>query len=308
MTIQTSIKNLVLLAAQAFAVSAFAETQPLAMRFIYAQGFGSCSVQYDLPIAQFKAVVDGFQASNPTVKLASSYDYYCFDLGMYGHSNDPVEHLYLAHENGAVAERVFNRVAVTDAVDLAVKSLEDEAAALKANGFAMPMQVYIAGHSHGGWLLMQLAAKLVDHPNLRIERLLTLDPISYKGCPSNHFLYNATWSTFWFKTLPKACLEAPSDLLPLVPSILKSTGTNWSHFYQSSMPYLRSGPIPGAPLNYEIPWIRTVDYWTGHMSLLRDSRVWRPFYVRVFANLVRHSEGKTYPLSLLDDADIGDEL
>lgn len=263
------------------------EQKRIAVRFIYAQGFLACHKRFDKPIAQFAETVQQAQLQNKNLFIDHATYYHCFDAGYLAHPGDDTEHLFRTYITADGTRHGTDDVSPFEAADNIVNNLETEAARLEEHGFTLPLRVYLVGHSHGGWLTMQMVAKLADNPRIKVMKLTTVDPISYTLCPSSSFLTNVAVNSIptWSETTPDDCHQAPRDLRDLGPTIRKTTDGQWNNFYQSSMPYLRSGPIAEATWNVDFPWLTTYDYWNGHRSLLSDPRSLRGLYLSLTADL-----------------------
>lgn len=129
--------------------------------------------------------------------------------------------------------------------------------------------VFFMGHSHGGWLAMQLAMRAAD--KVPVKGILTIDPISRIHCsPSD---YGVTGSA-------AGCTEFPRDLTPEIRRSLALAVPLWRNFYQSNTANLHSGAADEATfaeqlLQFSPPEPRTWAEGGAHTSLPRDrERVW----------------------------------
>lgn len=256
------------------------------VRFIYAQGFSSCGAEYYEPVAKFESLVAEGNENQSEYEYIADYYHYCYDFGFFSHRKDPKARLKLAHFRSLDDGRpVYKEIDILQSADLLVDSLTREARELQSKGYKMPMQIYIAGHSYGAWTVMRIAQKMLNNELLKVNALLTLDPISVVNCPSPKFISRSFIGTFGPRRWTQGCLEAPKDLEHMVPDLVKLTDFQWANIYERSMPYVRSGSMRGAPFNIELTWNAYYDYWTGHLSIIRDPRVWPVLFNRVAANL-----------------------
>jgi pimeloyl-ACP methyl ester carboxylesterase len=94
-------------------------------------------------------------------------------------------------------------------------------------------EVYVVGHSYGGWLSMKLIESWQGSPTL-IKSLNTIDPISKKLC---------------FFDTPADCLSAPKDISgPARQHIQDHTGL-WVNSWQQKTIFLHSSSIRQADEN-----------------------------------------------------------
>jgi hypothetical protein len=263
------------------------EIKRLAVRFVYAQGFLACNRRYDDPIAKFTTTIEAAKQRNENLVVDYATYYHCFDAGIFEHPMDEVEHMYRTYVNTDGTRRTTSEISAYTAPYQLIQDLETEAATLEQQGYTMPLQVYFVGHSHGGWFAMRTTAHLANNPRIQVKQLYTVDPISYTLCPSSFFVQNVVRNSIptWYTTSPDDCHRAPRDLVAFEPTIRSTVGGNWTNFYQTTMPYLRSGPIQGASWNIDIPWLSTFDYWNGHRSLLSDPRTLNGFFNSLARNL-----------------------
>ena len=112
------------------------------------------------------------------------------------------------------------------------KSLSSLAATVQAP------EVYLIGHSYGGWAAMKLAQSLV--PNVKIRALVGIDPISGKTCKPEQFIDSI------LKRPATGCTEAPSDITSSDRISLASRIQIWLNLYQLESRLLHSGVIANA--------------------------------------------------------------
>lgn len=136
---------------------------------------------------------------------------------------------------------------------------EIEAIAKQSND----MQVYITGHSYGGWMSMFLTTNL--SPTVKIKGLFTLDPISTKCGPSQVVLGG------------KACKQAPVEFDN--KGLLARVGY-WENFYQRQDAWLQSSSIPEA-INH------LMKYRGPHNSVDRDQAVWNMISDAILGKLLK---------------------
>ncbi len=93
--------------------------------------------------------------------------------------------------------------------------------------------IYIIGHSYGGWLSMKLLADW-DGPSDLIKSLYTIDPISKKLCFFNN---------------PAECVVAPKDIPAPERQHIKDNTDVWVNPWQQKTMFLHSSSIPQADEN-----------------------------------------------------------
>ena len=93
--------------------------------------------------------------------------------------------------------------------------------------------VYVIGHSYGGWLSMKLISDY-HGPSDLIKSLYTIDPISKKLCFFNN---------------PRDCVEAPKDISPMERQHIKDKTDLWVNPWQQKTLFLHSSSIPQADEN-----------------------------------------------------------
>ena len=254
---------------------ALASNRPL--RLVYIQGFLSCSLDYQIPADTFFD-----QAKNhPDAKLY----YGCFDGGFAEHPSDLTEHFFVYTRRPSEpwsAPQEFDAQSAPLAIAL---MLHHEIAALAANNpetqdTSPLMNLEIAGHSHGGWIAMRVAYQAALIPRIKLKQLLTVDPISYVECSSEWFPWHAINSTFNWLGDHEACHRAPQDLEALGPTIFTAVNFHWDNVYETSQPYLSSGPVRHATRNIEFTADSTLDWLTAHRAIIRSPETWRRFFNR----------------------------
>lgn len=275
-----------LLVAFASLSSQVLEARTVAARLIYARGYHSCSYDQSRPFKLFQDAIAAATTAaeqraqtSEDVLVDASAAYFCFDSGYWDHSNDPREKLFhkiIDHNN--VSTQHFEGNPAETPYKIA-DQYHKEAVALQAEGVEMPMRVFIAGHSHGGWLAMRIVNALSGDPLIKVERLLTIDPVSYYYCPSDWFVWNRIAYSMpnWGGTSIDDCHRSPRDLEHLGPRISDGASNNWTNVYETTMPFVSSGPIASATENINLPWTYSSDYWTGHLAIHRDPRSWQGF-------------------------------
>lgn len=261
---------------EALCTPASASERPL--RFLYIQGFLSCSVAHMAPVNHyFDAIKD-----HPDAKLI----YGCFDGGFAEHPLDPTEHFYVYTRTPSSSWSEPEKMDAQSAPLAIALMLRNEIKELRELNLETPsstplMNLTIAGHSHGAWIAMRLAYQASLIPQLKLKDLLTIDPVSYVECPSEWFPWHVISSTFnWFGD-HSACHRAPKDLEGLGPIIAKTANFHWTNVYETSMPYLSSGRVLHATVNAEYTGQTTYDWLTAHRSITKDPNSWKRFYERM---------------------------
>jgi hypothetical protein len=154
------------------------------------------------------------------------------------------------------------------------RTVEDLAARLTvlARG-SRQQRVIVAGHSHGGWLAMQVALALPR--DVHVAFLVTIDPISRVKCDPLRFA-----ATVAAKTIGDPhhdyCESFPPDVSVAQQSALAGRTLGWLHFYQTQTQDLHSS---GAALAHRS---RRVEFSTGqtggsmeHAYIAGAPEVWR---------------------------------
>jgi pimeloyl-ACP methyl ester carboxylesterase len=134
---------------------------------------------------------------------------------------------------------------------------------------------FIVGHSHGGWLAMNLAWYLPKSATLK--GLATLDPISKTNC-TPYDVVGSYLRSQWSMWPHQGCIEAPSDFTAAELAVISKRAPFWQNFFQDSAPYLHSSGIHGAKnfyLYYEVNSI--LEIFDPHRSVDSDDRSWNKF-------------------------------
>lgn len=110
-------------------------------------------------------------------------------------------------------------------------------------------QVYVAGHSYGGWLAMKAGLVLADE--FEVTGLYTIDPISRENCSFSR---------------PSGCTQAPSDITTAQRNMLSDRTEHWLNFYQTQTFYLHSSAMSQADANLLVQ--------TSHTGIDTHPNVW----------------------------------
>ena len=135
--------------------------------------------------------------------------------------------------------------------------------------------VYMIGHSYGGWMVMKSALRRLakNSKTFELKGLFTIDPISWKECNISAVI--RSYFGFGYANAPTpACTRAPEDLKSLFGLLARNT-TIWHNFYQVTFPILHSGMIYHATKNTmpELPVDRQI---VGHHATIMNSeKVWQ---------------------------------
>ena len=115
-------------------------------------------------------------------------------------------------------------------------------------------EIYIIGHSYGGWLALQTILKLREHP-MPIY-LNSIDPISPLNC---------TYAQ------PFGCTTFPKDITSEQREEIRDTTTRWLNHYQKKTIFLPSSSAPQADANFIYP--------LGHSNILTAESLWERVYL-----------------------------
>lgn len=97
-------------------------------------------------------------------------------------------------------------------------------------------KLHIIGHSYGGWLAINVAAKVIELGS-EIDSLVTIDPISRADCTYTN------WSN---------CFGAPVDVPIETMANVRQKSKSWVNYFQTQTYYLHSGRIPFAHRNEQL--------------------------------------------------------
>jgi len=98
--------------------------------------------------------------------------------------------------------------------------------------------LYMVGHSYGGWTSMKIATNL--KANSKISALITVDPISKQNCTPNTIIN-------YVNSQPDSrCKEPPADFVSERIDEIASRTNLWLNVYQTDFEALHSGPISAA--------------------------------------------------------------
>ncbi len=241
------------------------------LRFIYLQGYLSCSHYNRAPVKEFLNTAAG----HPDAKMY----YGCFDGGYEAHPRDVVEHFYLytmtSDGRWSIATEMPAQTAPLEIALMVRREMRDDASEAP--------DVMIAGHSHGGWMAIRVASQLSLIEGLKIRELLTIDPVSYTLCASKWFPAYITMKVIGWGGEPADCHRAPRDLEAIEPIVAAKTGHHWTNIYQDTMPFVSSGAIASATRNFEYTSKTVFDAFTAHRAAFLDSTSWSRFYRRLKA-------------------------
>jgi hypothetical protein len=110
--------------------------------------------------------------------------------------------------------------------------------------------IFVVGHSYGGWLAMKLMESWNGN-QYAVKTIYTLDPISRKLC---------------FFDDPNECLSAPHDILDSGRRHISDNSGVWVNPWQRNTLFLHSSQIAEADLNPQ--------YDLTHWSILTDDEIW----------------------------------
>lgn len=245
--------------------------------FIYLQGYNSCRRIEDRPVRLFLNAT----ADNPNSKLYWG----CFDGGHVTHLSDTKEYFYITSMNKkgewAPMQDVEPQSGSLQIANYIYKDIKQFNSQYAKGKTPQKTNVFIAGHSHGGWMAMRVAYQISLIENAKLQQLLTIDPISYTLCASHWFPFHILYNTFNWLGEPDNCHKAPADLDHIVPYISSAADGSWINIYQESMPYLTSGPVDAADRNirYEPP--TNIDWVNAHRAIMHTDWTWEFFQNRL---------------------------
>ena len=145
--------------------------------------------------------------------------------------------------------------------------------------------IYVIGHSHGGWLAMQVVEALRQPISDGI--LTTVDPISFVECNSATYAdailltsIGRPWGG-WDRLAP--CRRAPGDFTqPDIDRInSRLPPDSWKHYYQQHFLPLHSGDIANGPSFssdltpfFTLLWGGVAKSWNAHIKIANLSTIW----------------------------------
>jgi hypothetical protein len=134
-------------------------------------------------------------------------------------------------------------------------------------------RIALVGQSYGGWSVIKLADRLqaAGHP---VSYLLTLDPISMRGCTpavAANAVYNGTPH--------RACAHAPEDLDAEIARVADGA-SSWSNYWQDQAKWLHSSPIEDGAGQVRNVWMdyrrMNPDALAAHAFITYDPAVAEP--------------------------------
>ena len=172
-------------------------------------------------------------------------------LGCFG--SDPSKIVYLTSAAGGAA--------TTDTVANMI------AAAGQLAGSVSNAELFVVGHSYGGWSAMDTVLQLgsTDY----VAGLITLDPISTANCTPSGFVNNFISNIANGGTDP-GCTQAPTDFgANGLAQIAAASHGFWQNAYETDCSVLHSGPIPNASSNTQRSYPGTQGF-DAHNDVLTD--------------------------------------
>ena len=141
---------------------------------------------------------------------------------------------------------------------------------------------FTVGHSHGGWMSLQVALNLGQ--DVDMVGVMTLDPISRLKCktPFTANLANLNVLSRISMNYVNECLQAPSDISPEEYQYISDRAFLFSNYYQVTAPYLHSSEILGAE-NYLVddPVGGVFDTFGPHVRIDTNEDAWQQFDANV---------------------------
>lgn len=147
--------------------------------------------------------------------------------------------------------------------------------------------VFLIGHSHGGWLAMEIARRLPEW--VRVMSLTTNDPISPRHCtPVNYIAAIASPSASGIALA--GCRQAPADMNENIRSsiLARMPGRGWRHYYQRNFLPLSSSPFTGdaqphlsQDLSSFLSFRGVLPSWNAHTGIDQLTIVWHSFEVSI---------------------------
>lgn len=159
--------------------------------------------------------------------------------------------------------------------------------------------IFVVGHSHGGWLAMQIVEAL--RQPVSDGFLATIDPISFVECnPATYadaILLTGPEGPWvgWDRLAP--CRQAPGDFSGRDVERIRSRlpAESWKHYYQTHFFPLHSGEIANGPSfssdltpYFSLLWGGVASSWNAHIRIANLSTIW---YGLKMTLLHRYGEG-----------------
>ncbi len=133
--------------------------------------------------------------------------------------------------------------------------------------------LYVIGHSYGGWVAVRAAAKFPA--TVRISEFSTLDSVSPLKCPPKKIA-----ASYASRHPNPDCTTSPQDQAG--ENILtRQRVTFWQHFYQYTSPYLHAAPISEASENLFFDYPDNPGAFAAHANMDIDPRVWNSINQRI---------------------------
>ncbi len=237
--------------------------------FVVAQGFYSCTYRLrNTRETIHNLTTDAIKNAPKSKRYSTSVTIIepCFSGGLVENAGAEKLHYTITRPGEDTGDK---REISVDALNYSIGSI--------ANGAnnENPMYVYLIGHSHGGWLVMNSALNWRSKGILR--GLFTIDPISYKNCTQlQGIAYHLVMGLNLLGFENPECTRAPTDLVNDYPKIAENSNRIWHNYYQTQFSYVHSGPAEGATTNRELkftyPYVDLIKF--AHRDILGDDRVW----------------------------------
>lgn len=140
---------------------------------------------------------------------------------------------------------------------------------------AAKTDVYLFGHSYGGWLAVRTA---LDLPKaITIKGIASIDPISRTYCTPSVFINAYLSSTFSFNP-SSDCTRAPRDFSASDTLRLRERAGWWHNFHQDNDGFIHSSYMTNASNKYiDYDYVGVFAIGSAHMDMDSDERVWSVF-------------------------------
>ena len=131
--------------------------------------------------------------------------------------------------------------------------------------------LYVIGHSHGGWLSLKLMG--TKNFNQKAKFYASVDPISRTACSPQSFIDNTINGLF---NLVNPCQQFPTDISGGEKGHIYSNTEVWKNYYQENTRFLHSGGTDSAG-NVRKDYGPEGDmdpFNNAHLKIFNDGSIW----------------------------------